>query len=382
MAAREFSARPTGLRTTSCRAFLPDGDGHLWLSGNRGISRVQLADLDAVADGRKAHLEPLVLGSRDGMASAECVGGGQPAGWRSTDGRLFFPTIAGLVAIDPRHMITNRLAPPVVIEEVAIDGHVQPTTEALVVPPGTSRVEIRFTALSFNDPTSLPFRYRLDGFDRSWVEAGTRRLAIYTYLPPGRFRFRVVAANEDGVWGAGGASLSLRVEPRFFQTGWFVATVALALVLLGAGLQRLRLRRLERRQRELEAQVAARTTELAEANREIASDLALLEEREEQLRGLNCDLSRRVAEQTSELRETRDTAILTLARLAELRDGATGAHLERARCTTSARWPSPTPSCESPEPSRRGSGRSCASTRRSAETRSARCSSATRVKTT
>jgi response regulator RpfG family c-di-GMP phosphodiesterase/ligand-binding sensor domain-containing protein len=318
-----------GLADDVVSRILADDSGHLWLSGNRGISRVALADLEAVADGRRVRLEPFVLRARDGMASAECNGGTQPAGWRSRDGRLYFPTIAGVVVVDPRRMTRNELPPPVAVESVWIDGRRSQAASPVVIPTRAENVEIRFAALTFNDPASARFKYRLYGFDSGWVDAGNRRFARYTGLPPRELEFQVTAANEDGVWNDAGARVTLAVTPRFYQTRWFAVLVALGLLAAAVALHSLRTARLQRRQHELEAQVAERTVELADANREIARDLVLLGQRDAELEVLNRDLARRVAEQTAELRETRDTAILTLARLAELRDGATGAHLER-----------------------------------------------------
>src|SRR6185436_12922223 len=125
---------------------------------------------------------------------------GSPAAWSDPDGRLWFATMGGAVSIDPARLEGNSLAPPVALEEALADEVRLPNGGQWRLPPGTRRLEMRYTALSLRDPDHVRFRYRLDGFDGDWVEAGPRRVAYYTNLAHGPYRFRVIAANEDGVW--------------------------------------------------------------------------------------------------------------------------------------------------------------------------------------
>ncbi|MBI4476235.1 MAG: PAS domain-containing protein, partial [Acidobacteria bacterium] len=164
---------------------------------------------------------------------------------------------------------------------------------AIDLPPGQNDLEIHYTALTFSAPEKARFRYRLDGHSSEWVEAGTRRVAYYSGLPPGRYRFQVAAANEEGIWNEQGASLALSLAPRFYQTTWFYGVGALALLLSGIGVNRLRVARLLRRTRELERHVTERTaevvdqkTQLADANARLADVNRDLERANQHMRGV------------------------------------------------------------------------------------------------
>jgi PAS domain S-box-containing protein len=281
-----------GLYDDTVSRILDDGRGYLWLSGNKGISRVSSSELNDFADGRIASVAPITYGPGDGMLSRECNGGAQPAGWRARDGRLWFPTMAGPVVIDPARAVSNTLAPHVLVEEV-LAGRTSFAPWAIVeLPPGRGNLEIRYTALSLSAPEKVRFKYRLEGYDEDWVDAGSRRVAYYTNIGPGRYRFRVIAANDDGVWNEGGAALELRLAPRFYQTVWFAGLCALAVGALGLVLVRLRVRHLVRRTAELEAKVAERTSEIVEQRNKLSEANEELEVANEQLADVNLRLER------------------------------------------------------------------------------------------
>jgi diguanylate cyclase (GGDEF)-like protein len=261
--------RKQGLFDDVIHRIIEDDRGNVWMSCNKGIFRVAKKELDEVADGKRERLTSIAYGTADGMKSAEC-NGGSPAGIRTREGKLWFPTIRGVVRIDPDHLPTNPLKPPVVIEEVRVDDRVAGRAPSLSLPPGTQTLEIQYTALSLVDPANVRFRYRLEGFEEAWVEAGGRRTAYYSRLPPGGYRFRVIASNNDGVWNEEGAALTVRVEPRLHETVWFRVLVLLFFALAGPVFHRLRVRRLERQKAELERLVAARTAEVEAANAELA----------------------------------------------------------------------------------------------------------------
>lgn len=252
-----------GLFNDVVLGIVDDGRGSLWMSCNKGVFRVAKADLEAVARGERETVASEVFGRADGLRSAECNGGFQPSAYRGRDGRLWFPTIQGVAAVDPEEVAPNPVPPGVVIEEVLAEGEPLPAGESFTLPPGPDRLEVAYTGISLAVPEQVRFRYRLDGYDRDWVEAGTSRRAVYTNLPGGRdYRFQVVAANEDGVWSEEGAAFAFRVEPFFYQRPAFLLLVSLGLALAAWSVYQLRVRHLVRRTEQLEAQVAQRTAEV------------------------------------------------------------------------------------------------------------------------
>jgi len=245
---------------------LDDRKGRLWMSSNRGVFHASKQELAELLEGRRTRVESIAYGTADGMPSAECHGGSQPSGLRTPDGRLWFPTLEGVAVVDPAHLGVNTEPPPVVIEEALVDREPFDLRGRMSVPPGRPDVEIHYTALSFMAPGKVRFRYRLEGLDEGWVDAGPRRAAYYTRLPPGHYRFRVKAANDDGTWNEEGAALAFAVLPRFFETRWFLAlAVCSGLGLAFAGM-RVRLHQMRRRQEELETLVEVRTQDLREAH--------------------------------------------------------------------------------------------------------------------
>ncbi len=253
-----------GLYTDVAYAITEDDSGDFWISSNRGVYRVARADLEARANGEGPKLRCRSFGVADGMASEEC-NGGDPAVARTADGRIYFPTVRGVVAVAPSRLLPT--APPRVrIDSVVAGASTVDHRETAEVPAGTRRLELRWAALGFLPPLKTEFRYRLDGFDDEWVEARTRRVATYTNLPPGSYTFRVVA-GVDGAYGRSETRLPVRVGRLWWQTWWARTVLALALTGLLAAAYRLRTRSLARDRRRLEEAVAARSAELAEANR-------------------------------------------------------------------------------------------------------------------
>jgi len=259
-----------GLFDDDVFAILEDASGRLWMTCNKGISYVSKHELQEVLDGRRARVACVSFGTADGMRRPDCNGASQPAAWKGRDGRLFFATTLGVVIVDPTHLPENRLEPPVMIEEVLVDGRVADRTAALRLPPGTHTLEVHYTALSLLVPERVRFKYRLEGFDEAWVDPGTRRTAYYTNLPHGAYSFRVIASNNDGLWNNQGAALGIVVEPRLHETLAFRLLVVALFALAGPLFYRYRMRRLERQTAELERLVAARTAEVGAANAQLA----------------------------------------------------------------------------------------------------------------
>jgi ligand-binding sensor domain-containing protein/signal transduction histidine kinase len=246
---------------------LEDGRNNLWLSCRKGIFHISKKELDDFAKGTIASIAPVAYGTADGMMTRECSGGGDPAGWRGSDGKLWFPTIKGVAMIDPERIKTNSHAPPVVIEQILIDDKSFAPSERLELPAGTTRFDLYYTAPSFVAPEKVRFKYKLEGFDTDWIDSGTRRIAYYTNLRPGSYTFRVIASNNDGVWNEAGAAFALYLKPYFYQTYWFYAVCLLALALLAWLLFRLRVRGMR-------AQFSAVLAERTRIAREIHDNLA------------------------------------------------------------------------------------------------------------
>lgn len=241
---------------------LEGGAGEFWMSSNRGIFRVFREELLERIEGRRGPVSALMLGRADGMPIAQCNGASSPAGLRDVDGRLWFPTLRGLVGVDPARLRSNTLVPPVVIDRVLADGRPVVGAPPVELPPRTGKVEIHYDGLSFQAPERVRFRYRLEGFEPSWVDAGARRSAFYTALPPGDFVFRVVAANNDGVWNETGARFAFRIRPGLHQRPGFRAAVAALVLLAVATGYALRMRGVKARQTELQRLVDERTRSL------------------------------------------------------------------------------------------------------------------------
>lgn len=248
---------------------LDDGLGGFWFSGNKGVSRLAKQELDELAAGRRVSVRPTVYGRADGMRGVECNGGLQPAGWRTRDGALWFPTVKGAVRFDPHRAAAPLPAPPLVLARALVDHREVDLARGLELPPGRGDLEVHYAALDLGDAQRVTYRYRLGGFDEDWVDAGTRRVAYYTNVPPGHYRFEVAAACSDGAWQTSTSLASFTLRPRFTQTGAFYALCATAVVLAAVGVDRLRVRRMKRRHLELEALVQERTRSLVEATRRL-----------------------------------------------------------------------------------------------------------------
>jgi signal transduction histidine kinase/ligand-binding sensor domain-containing protein len=280
-----------GLPDSSICQILADGAGNLWLGSHQGIFRVAKAALDDYARGGIKQVPCTVYGRSDGLPSLECSGSFQPAAWRALEGRLWFTTIKGAVSVQPEAIRPNLLPPPVVMEEILIDGKnlaaaVQPPAnpvpsgmiydrekEYLEVPPGKHQFEFRYTGLSLVSSDRVQFRYRLEGADADWVEAGTRRSAQYNLLPPGRYQFRVIACNSDRVWNELGAALTVKIRPHIYETLWFRVLAGLAAGgLVAFGVRHAVTRRLDRQLEQLARQQAVER-ERARIAKDIHDDL-------------------------------------------------------------------------------------------------------------
>jgi ligand-binding sensor domain-containing protein/signal transduction histidine kinase len=229
-----------GLPDDTIGNILDDAAGNLWIGSNSGISRLDRRDLDAVATGSGHFVHSIVFGKADGMKTADLNSGTQPNAWRARDGRLWFPTLKGVVVVDPAHLSLDTHAPSPRIEKLVADDIVLDLAAPIALRPGTRRVEIHYTAPNLSSPERMRFRYRLDGFDQKWVTGGNQRVANYSNLAPGRYVFRVNTSVEAGKWSDHETALTFDLLPRFYQTWWFRALCGLVIVVAAWAAYRLR----------------------------------------------------------------------------------------------------------------------------------------------
>jgi len=221
-----------------------DPEDGLWFAENRGIIHIREAQLRQLGSG-KVEFETFDL--LDGL-DAELRGAlASPSAVQTTDGRIWFATTKGVAWINPKRIIRNTVPPPVLIKSVIANGRKYDNSTFLRLPPRTANLEIAFTATSLTIPERVRFRYKLEGQDDDWQEAGTRRETVYTNLDTGSYRFHVIACNNDGVWNEAGASLEFFVRPAYYQTTWFRALCIGAFSGLLWALYQLRVRQLRRK---------------------------------------------------------------------------------------------------------------------------------------
>ncbi len=247
-----------GLFSDRILEILEDDHGWLWMTCYKGIFRIHKKDLEELDQRRAEVIACIAYGKADGMESPQCNGVSKPAAWKSRDGRLWFTTTKGLAVAEP-NLKLNEIPPPVFIEEIIADRkkiepdkfRVTPLPNAeapntapagdsfaLTLPPGGGELEFHYATLSFSSPEQDHFRYKLEGVDSDWIDAGTHRLAHYNNIYPGHYRFRVIASNNDSVWNETGATIALILRPHFWQTTWFLSLTALATIGLVAGAAR------------------------------------------------------------------------------------------------------------------------------------------------
>jgi diguanylate cyclase (GGDEF)-like protein len=254
-----------GLTDNVIYQMVEDREETLWLSSNKGIFSLKLRDLDDYAEGRLTRLLPDVYDKADGMKGVECSGGAQATGFLSTNGRIWFPTVKGAVVIYTTQVRRNDVLPPVVIESVLANDREVALGGSRRFSPGTQKLEFNYAALSFMAPSKVRFRYQLEPFEDKLSEVGNRRSAYYTNIPPGRYNFRVIACNNDGLWNLSGATFSFVIQPYFYQTKLFYLLSGLGLIFVSGVFYRFRVRQLRRRQDELEREVNERTSQLRDS---------------------------------------------------------------------------------------------------------------------
>jgi len=275
-----------GLYDDTIYHILEDERGYVWMGCSKGIFCVSMRELENFAEGRIQSVTSIAYDKADGMRSSECTSGTQPGAWRSRDGRLWFSTLNGVAMIDPEKIKVNTKPPDVIIEGVVIDNKPVPTDKKVRLQPGRRDFEFHYTGLNFPSPKKVRFKYKLEGYDKEWVDAGTRRTAYYTSIAPGNYRFQVIACNKYGFWNEKGASFNFYLRPYFHQTLWFYLLCSLGIVSTGVGIFRVRVRQLKRHKAELEEQVKKRTMELRATNKELQEEISERKKVEENIREL------------------------------------------------------------------------------------------------
>ena len=215
---RFFSySNESGLLVRFVYTILDDDHGNFWFSCAQGLFRVSKNELRDLAAGRIKQVTSVDYGVSDGMKTRACNVGDQPTAWRAVDGTLLFCSLKGVVIVDPRRLYSSTLIPPVEIEKVVINKQEQLSSSAPQVPLGAGEVEIHYAALSYTAPEKVRFSYKLEGFDKEWVDAGTRRFAYYANLPPGSYTFKVIAGHIDGPWNETGPVVWLLLKTAFLS---------------------------------------------------------------------------------------------------------------------------------------------------------------------
>ncbi|MBW8865373.1 MAG: histidine kinase [Verrucomicrobia bacterium] len=263
---------PNGLPNSPVSQILEDDSERLWLGTSQGIVYVRKTQLQDFAAGRLQALHPKIFNRSDGMVSDECVGNFCPAGLKSHLGLLWFPTTRGIAIIAPQNWPLERPMTAAVIEEIRLDGvpvSADSISSELRIPPGRHRLELAYTGLHFSSPELLKFRYKLEGWDPDWVDAGASRSAVYNLVPPGQYSFKVIACNSDGTWAPSGAELRLNFARYFWQSGWFISIASIALLGAVGGTVRI----IERQRSKARLQRIERERALERERTRIAQDL-------------------------------------------------------------------------------------------------------------
>jgi ligand-binding sensor domain-containing protein/signal transduction histidine kinase len=241
-----FQARD-GLYDGEIYGIVRDDQDRLWMACSRGIFSVPRSELLQFAIGALKKVTSNPYSPMDAQRVIEGQSGVAPVLSRSRDGHLWFSTIRGLLVLDPDHWQREATPPQVVIENPIVNGRSEVPERIGQLPPGQNNLEFGYAGLAYYLPNRLRFRYMLEGYDRDWTDAGNRREAFYTNLPPGKFRFRVTACNADNLCSEQGATVEFSLAPHFYQHVWFWPLVAAAIAGLGWLVYQLRIRRLRER---------------------------------------------------------------------------------------------------------------------------------------
>jgi diguanylate cyclase (GGDEF)-like protein len=331
-----------GLYADSVHQILDDGRGNFWIGSSKGVFRVATADLERYADGVQSSFSCFPYTIADGALGGKCVGGQSPSALKARDGSLWFAGELGLMRFLPGIEEVPPLA--LLVERVTVDGtnYTQKigqisgsTASSIVAPPGRGDVQFDYTALEYDNPLSLRFSYKLTGFDDDWIDAGMRRSAYYTHVPPGHYVFSVRVRTRNGQLIVNNHVADIVIRPHYYQTAWFKVCCALLAILAIVCTHFLRMHRLHRENAVLERKVTARTHELLAAQNEIAEKHTELQTVHEEVLAQNDELQSMqmtLEEQQIELQAQNDELLEAQTKLEALAttDGLTGVRNHRA----------------------------------------------------
>jgi ligand-binding sensor domain-containing protein/signal transduction histidine kinase len=253
--------RSSGLFSDSIYAIVEDNHTNLWLNSSRGIFYVSKRQIEGFLKGEQSSITSVNFGKADGiLASGQYTDVSQPAACKDNEGRLWFRTTQGVVVVDPNVIAINHQPPPIMIQEIFVDNNLVvsnrfggDTAHQIVIPPSQGDLEIHYVALSYTAPEKNLYRYRMEGLDDNWITAGNNHVATYNRLRPGKYRFQVIACNNDGVWNNQGQSIELGLEPHFWQAWWFYVFCGIAIAgLIGGSVRHLTRLRMQRKLTQLE----------------------------------------------------------------------------------------------------------------------------------
>ncbi len=250
---------PDGMPCEEITQILDDDLGHLWLGSRKGIIRVDKQQLFDLATKKTNSVTPIIFGRTDGLMSIQCNHVAQPAAYKDKSGRLWFATSKGAAVVDPKQFQVNTYLPPVLLKQVRVNGQIVPMNDKPTYGPAVKELEFFFTALSFQAASKVQFKVKLEGFDSDWKDSGNRRRYRYTGLRPGHYTFRIMACNDDNIWNELRTPFAFTVAPKFRETKLFYGLCALGIFACGLFLNRLRVVRLKKREKELVKTVAERT---------------------------------------------------------------------------------------------------------------------------
>jgi signal transduction histidine kinase len=263
----QFTAA-NGLPTESISEILEDEAGRLWLGSQRGMSYVPKRDLLAFADHAIPRVNGVVFGESEGLPKISCYGAAQPMAWKDGNGVLWFTTQQGVLALDANALRSDPRPPPIFVDAVLVNDQTVPVDAGKPLPPLPRKLEFRFAVLSYAAPEAVRLRYRLEGVDSEWIET-TGRSAVYGRLPPGTYRLRATACNNDGIWNQQETVLGLIIPPVWWETVWARAS---ALIVFTAGVI-LGVRHWAKRKINLQLQQLEREQALERERARIARDL-------------------------------------------------------------------------------------------------------------